>query len=122
MGILGFHIMPCMPTLSARLKELACAASAECAVWVPLARIVVVTDTPIALPTLRMRLIIALPSVRKTADRVANATRFMGTKTSPMPRPCTKVTSTSDHAETDGVHLDISHMDHRIRHAPKAMM
>ncbi len=57
-----------------------------------LARIVVVSDTPITEPILRIRLDRPAPSVRSCGESVAKATMFIGTNTRPIPAPWKKVT------------------------------
>ena len=51
-------------------------------------------EMPIELATLRIRVSIEVPSVRRWLGRVRNATVLSGTNTSPNPNPCTMLTIT----------------------------
>ncbi len=46
-------------------------------------------EMPIELATLRIRVSIEVPSVRRWLGSVRNATVLSGTNTSPKPKPCT---------------------------------
>ncbi len=61
------------------------------------------TDTPMALPILRIKLKSAAPSVRYFGSSVANATTCNGMNTKPMPKPCSIVVVTIDQESTSGV-------------------
>jgi len=58
-------------------------------IWVLRDSIAITTEMPIELPTLRIRLKIAEPSVRRCTGKVAKAMVESGTKTKPRPKPCT---------------------------------
>src|SRR5205807_5124725 len=77
-------------------------------IWVFCASRNEVTEIPIAPPTLRIRLNSAVPSVRSSGSRVANAITCNGTNTRPSPNPCTIVTTDKVQTLTAGVQPLIS--------------
>src|SRR3954471_13976673 len=109
-GICGFIISDGALTDKPRLNGDANCDNCECMVWTLLARTVVVTETPTALPILRTRLVRPAPSVRSLGAKVAKDTMFMGTNTRPMPRPCTKVTEDKCQVPIWGVQPVMSHI------------
>ena len=52
------------------------------------------TEMPIELATLRIRVSIEVPSVRRWLGSVRNATVLSGTNTRPKPKPCAMLTTT----------------------------
>ena len=69
------------------LKKVTCSASVECMIWVLRVRSVSATAMPTPDPILRVRLKIAVPSLRKCSGRVEKAATETGTYMRPVPRP-----------------------------------